>query len=146
MGKLFGYLQLNLDSIYKTLFPDPAVFHPHLGAYLAVLLFIALGFAFAVGTLVVARMLHPRRRDAVKDEPYECGMVPIGDARRQHLVRYYVVAMLFVLFDVETVFLFPWAVVFDRIGLFGFVEMLLFIVVLLIGFVYAWKKEGLTWV
>jgi len=102
--------------------------------------------AFGVGTLLIAAVVRPHRPHPEKLSPYECGIPPLIRAREHFSVRYYLVGILFLLFDVEGVFLFPWAVVYDRIGLFGFVEMMLFLLILLIGYVYAWKKGALEWV
>ena len=82
----------------------------------------------------------------VKLEPYECGIEPITDARDRYSIRYYLVAMLFVIFDVETVFMFPWAVIFDKLLLFGLIEMIVFIFILVVGYYYAWQKGALEWV
>ena len=89
--------------------------------------------------------LRPNRPDPVKSDTYECGVETEGDALVQFHVRYYVVALLFVIFDVEAVFLYPWAVAFRQLGLFAFVEALLFLVVLFIGYVYAWRRKALEW-
>jgi NADH-quinone oxidoreductase subunit A len=94
---------------------------------------------------VFSKLLHPKKFNVVKLEPYECGIEPATDARDRYSVRYYLVAMLFVIFDVETVFLFPWAVIMDRLLLFGFIEMLVFLFILVVGYVYAWRKGALEW-
>jgi NADH-quinone oxidoreductase subunit A len=114
--------------------------------YLGALLVAILALALAAGPLVASILLGPRRPEAAKDAPYECGVPPVGSAHEKQMVRFYIVAMLFVLFDVETAFLFPWAVAYDCLGLFGLVEMFLFILILLFGYLYAWKKEALDWV
>ena len=77
--------------------------------------------------------------------PYESGNIPVGEPRQRFSVKFYIIAMLFVVFDVEAVFLYPWAIVFDKIGLYAFIEMVIFIVILLVGYIYAWKKEAFTW-
>lgn len=115
-------------------------------AYLAILVFILVAIAFAVGTLVLAWLVRPSRYHAVKLQPYECGIEPLTDARDRYSVRYYLVAMLFVIFDVETVFLFPWAVIMDRLLLFGLIEALVFLAILIVGYVYAWRTGALEWV
>ncbi len=115
-------------------------------AYLAILVFVLVAIAFAVGTLGVAWLVRPARYHAVKLEPYECGIEPLTDARGRYSVRYYLVAMLFVIFDVETVFLFPWAVIMDRLLLFGLIEALVFLFILIVGYVYAWRTGALEWV
>jgi NADH-quinone oxidoreductase subunit A len=116
-----------------------------LRAYIPIFLFILVAIGFAIVTLVVSRLVHAEKSNVVKLEPYECGIEPETDARDRYSVRYYLVAMLFVIFDVETVFMFPWAVIVDRLGLFGLIEMFLFILILVVGYVYAWRKRALEW-
>ena len=101
--------------------------------------------AFAIAALSLARILAPRSPNPVKAEPYESGIEPIGEAHQRFDIRYYTVAMLFGLFDIEAIFLYPWAVVYDRIGLYGFVEMLLCIGLLLVAYAYAWRRGALDW-
>lgn len=101
--------------------------------------------AFGVGTLMLSYLVQPRIANAEKSSPYECGSEPISDARMPFPVRYYIIAMLFVIFDVEIIFLYPWAVAFDKIGLFGLIEMVIFIGLFLAGYVYAWQKGALEW-
>ena len=115
-------------------------------AYIPIALFVLVATGFAVFTLVFTSLLHPTKYGKVKLEPYECGIEPLTDARDRYSIRYYLVAMLFVIFDVETVFMFPWAVIFDRLLLFGLVEMAVFIGILLMGYFYAWRKGALEWV
>jgi NADH-quinone oxidoreductase subunit A len=115
-------------------------------AYIPIALFTLVALGFAAFTLVFTGLLHPSKYNRVKLEPYECGIEPITDARDRYSIRYYLVAMLFVIFDVETVFMFPWAVIFDRLLLFGLIEMAVFIGILVVGYVYAWKKGALEWV
>jgi len=114
--------------------------------YIPILLFLIIALAFPVVALGAAKFL--RRKVATKPKlmPYECGIDPIGDARERFSVRYYVIAMLFLIFDVETIFLFPWAVIYDQLALFGLVEMLIFIGILVVGYYYAWRKGALEWV
>ena len=116
-----------------------------LDAYIPILLFILVGIGFAIFTLMVSRLVSTNRYNKVKLEPYECGIEPLTDARDRYSVRYYLVAMLFVIFDVETVFMFPWAVIMDELALFGLIEMLVFLFILVIGYVYAWRKGALDW-
>ena len=116
-----------------------------LDAYIPVFLFILVAIGFAIFTLMVSQVVHTKRYNRVKFEPYECGIEPETDARDRYSVRYYLVAMLFVIFDVETVFMFPWAVVMDELALFGLIEMLVFLFILVIGYVYAWRKGALDW-
>lgn len=114
--------------------------------YLPIFLFLLVALLFAAGTLLVAWVVRPNRPDSEKLSPYECGAPLFTDARERFSIRFYLIAMLFLLFDVEAVFLFPWAVVYGQIGLFGFIEMLFFILILLVGYIYAWKKKALEWV
>jgi len=114
-------------------------------AYIPIFLFILVGIGFAIFTLMVSRLVSTNRYNKVKLEPYECGIEPLTDARDRYSVRYYLVAMLFVIFDVETVFMFPWAVIMDELALFGLIEMLVFLFILVIGYVYAWRKGALDW-
>lgn len=116
-----------------------------LDAYIPIFLLILVAVGFAIFTLMVSRILHTSRYSRVKLEPYECGIEPETDARDRYSVRYYLVAMLFVIFDVETVFMFPWAVVMDELALFGLIEMLVFLFILVVGYVYAWRKGALDW-
>jgi NADH-quinone oxidoreductase subunit A len=113
--------------------------------YAPILIFLAVATAFPVVTLVVARLLRPSRYDAVKSEAYECGVPPSGDARARYPVRFYVIAVLFVVFDVETIFLFPWAVKMRALGMFGLMEMIVFLGILIVGYAYVWKKGALEW-
>ena len=110
---------------------------------IVVLLVLATGVAVIAVTL--GHLFGPRRPTLRKSMPYESGMRPIGPGTRRVPVRFYLVAVLFILFDIEVVFFLPWAVVFRQLGLFGLVEMLVFIVILLVGYVYAWKKGALEW-
>ena len=113
--------------------------------YFPILMFILVGLAVGVGPLVLGLILSPHKPDTAKNSPYECGFEAFEDARMKFDVRYYLVAILFILFDLEIAFLFPWAVVLQEIGLFGFVAMLVFLSVLVIGFIYEWKKGALEW-
>jgi NADH-quinone oxidoreductase subunit A len=121
----------------------PETFVP--GQYMPVLVFFIIGIGFAAVSLAAGYVLRPSRPYREKLMPYESGNDPFTDARLPFPVRYYVICMLFVLFDIEAVFLFPWAVVFKEIGLVGLVEMILFIVILFIGYIYAWRKGALEW-
>ncbi len=113
--------------------------------YIPILLFILIAVGFAILTLLVSKVLHAERYGKVKLEPYECGIEPVTDARDRYSIRYYLVAMLFVIFDVETVFLFPWAVIMDELALFGLIEMMVFLFILVVGYFYAWRKGALEW-
>ncbi len=114
-------------------------------SYFPILLQAVLAMAVAGGMLAVSSLVGHRVQNKTKDLPYECGIVPTGDARGRFSVKFYLVAMLFILFDVEVVFLFPWAVVFRELKLFGFFSMLLYLLLILAGFFYLWKKGVLDW-
>ncbi len=113
--------------------------------YLPILVMLAVAMAFAALALGVPALLGPRRRNPVKDEVYESGLIPFSDARRRFPVQFYVVAVLYILFDVEVILMYPWAVAARKLGLFGLVEMAIFLVILLVGFVYAWKNDAFKW-
>jgi NADH-quinone oxidoreductase subunit A len=113
--------------------------------YLPIIIFMVLGALFGIGSLVVGWVVRPSRPYRAKLLPYESGSPLFMDARVQFPMRYYIIAMLFVIFDIEVVFLFPWAVVFKKLGLLGLVEMGVFLGILIVGFWYAWKKGALDW-
>jgi NADH-quinone oxidoreductase subunit A len=113
--------------------------------YLPVLIFLMAATAFGMGALLIGELLRLKRPYPEKLMPYESGNLPVGEPRHRFSVKFYIIAMLFVVFDVEAVFLYPWAVVFDRIGLYAFIEMIIFIVILFVGYVYAWQKEAFEW-
>ncbi len=113
--------------------------------YFPILLFILVGLAVGIGPIALGWVLGPRRPDAEKLSPYECGFEAFEDARMKFDVRYYLVAILFILFDLEIAFLFPWAVVLEEIGAFGFWSMMIFLAILVVGFVYEWMKGALEW-
>ena len=113
--------------------------------YLPVILFILVGALVGVLPQVIGFVLGPRRPDAAKNSPYECGFEAFEDARMKFDVRYYLVAILFILFDLEIAFLFPWAVSLREIGAVGFWSMMLFLGILVVGFAYEWKKGALDW-
>lgn len=117
-----------------------------LQAYIPILLFVLVAIGFAIFALIFAWLIRPERYNRVKLEPYECGIEPKTDARDRYSIRYYLIAMLFVVFDVETVFMFPWAVIMDRLALFGLIEMIVFLFILIVGYFYAWKQGALEWV
>ena len=117
----------------------------NLEQYLPVLLFILVGVAVGVVPQVLGRLLGPHRPDSEKNSPYECGFEAFEDARMKFDVRYYLVAILFIVFDLEIAFLFPWAVALDSIGVVGLAAMGVFLLVLVVGFVYEWKKGALEW-
>ena len=113
--------------------------------YFPILMFIAVGLVVGVGPMVAGFVLAPRHPDSEKLSPYECGFEAFEDARMKFDVRYYLIAILFILFDLEIAFLFPWAVVLEEIGLFGYLAMVIFLGILVVGFVYEWKKGALEW-
>jgi NADH-quinone oxidoreductase subunit A len=119
--------------------------------YFPVLVFILVGLAVGIAPLLLGRILAPHRPDSAKLSPYECGFEAFEDARMKFDVRYYLIAIIFILFDLEDAFLFPWASIFkeivatDAVKFFGFVEMLVFLAILVIGYVYAWAKGALDW-
>ncbi|MGB5875657.1 MAG: NADH-quinone oxidoreductase subunit A [Bacteroidota bacterium] len=110
-----------------------------------VLLFLLIGIIFVAGGLIFAWLLRPHRPYPSKRTTYECGESPIGDTRIRFNVRFYVVALIFLIFDVEVVFLFPWATVYKDLGWFAFIEMLVFLAILLVGYAYVWRKGDLEW-
>ena len=115
-------------------------------AYIPILIFVLIGISFPIIALAMAKAIRASAPDPVKAEPYECGIRPATTAfETRFSIRYYLIAVLFVVFDVETIFLFPWAVMFDRLALFGFVEMVVFLAILVVGYVYAWRRGALEW-
>ena len=116
-----------------------------LNEYLPIAILIILAVGLAILVVVIGHAFGPRRPTTRKSSPYESGMRPIGPGTRRMPIRFYLVAILFILFDIEVVFFLPWAVVFKQLKVFGLVEMFLFILILLVGYVYAWKKGALEW-
>ena len=117
-----------------------------MGHYFPILVFAVLAAALPLGTILVARAVQRRRPNPAKLEPYECGIEPSTDAfDTRFSVRYFLIAVLFVVFDVETIFLFPWAIMFNRLGLFGLIEMMIFLAILVVGYFYCWKRKALDW-
>ena len=117
----------------------------YLTRYFPILIFIGIAAAFGVVTLVISYFVQPKYPEPEKLSAYECGSEPFSDARMPFPVRYYIFAMLFVIFDIEVIFLYPWALVFDKIGVIGLVEMLIFIGLFVVAYVYAWRKGALEW-
>ena len=111
----------------------------------SILIMIVLGAGFALISIVLSSVLGPRKPTPEKLAPYECGMPPVGDARERQSVKFYLVAMIFLLFDIEIAFLYPWAMALRDLGWNGFLQVLLFIVLLLAGYVYVWRKGALDW-
>jgi NADH-quinone oxidoreductase subunit A len=116
-----------------------------LGAYLPILVFIGIAVALAAVIVLASFVIARQRPDSEKLSSYECGFEPFADARARFDVRFYLVAILFIIFDLEVAFLFPWAVTLGRIGIFGFWSMIVFLAVLTIGFAYEWRKGALEW-
>ncbi len=116
-----------------------------MSAYLPILVALSTAVAFVVIVMLLSSLVVPMRRNRVKNAPYECGIEPVGNARARFSVKFYLVAVLFILFDIEAVFLYPWAVSFRSLGLVGLVEMALFIVILFVGYLYLLKKRALEW-
>ena len=113
--------------------------------YLPILVMVVVVVAFAAIALTLSTLVGPRRPTPAKLEPYESGMPPFGSARRRISIKYYLTAVLFILFDIEIIFFYPWAVLFRQLKLFGLIEMGLFVLILLIGYVYIWRKGGFDW-
>jgi NADH-quinone oxidoreductase subunit A len=116
-----------------------------LGNYLPILIFMCVTLLMGSVFIILGKILGPSRPDAEKNSPYECGFEAFEDSRMKFDVRYYLVAILFIIFDLEIAFLFPWAIVLDQIGTFGLLAMAVFLAVLVIGFIYEWKKGALEW-
>ncbi len=114
-------------------------------SYLPILLLLLVAGLNAVMMVMMSHMLNPRRPTAQKDMPYESGMIPLGDTRQRFSVKFYLLAVAFIVFDVETMFLIPWAVIYRDLGVFGFIEGLIFVAVLGVGLLYMWKKGALDW-
>lgn len=113
--------------------------------YLPILILGVIALIFACGSLIVSSLIGQKKPNPDKLMPYECGVIPVGDARRRYPVRYYIVAMLFIVFDIEAAFMYPWAVLFKELGWFGLIEMLVFMAILIIGLIYVWGKGALEW-
>jgi NADH-quinone oxidoreductase subunit A len=113
--------------------------------YVFVAIFLALGILLPIVALTVGRWLRPNKPTEQKQTTYESGNIPIGDSHVRFNIRYYLFALMFVIFDVETVFMYPWAVAYNQLGLFALIEMLIFVLLLVVGLIYAWKKKVLQW-
>ena len=114
-------------------------------SYFPVQVQVLIAIALAAGLIGASTLLGKRARSPLKDTPYESGMAPVGSARERFSVKFYLVGMIFILFDIEAVFLYPWAVVYRQLKLFGFFEMIVFVALILVGFFYVWKKGALDW-
>lgn len=113
--------------------------------YLAIMIYIAINIVFACFVILASHLLGQRKPTAIKQAPFECGMTTVGSSFRRIPIKYYIIAMLFLLFDIEVVFLYPWAVVFKQFKVFAFISMAVFIGILLIAYIYIWKKGALEW-
>jgi NADH-quinone oxidoreductase subunit A len=113
--------------------------------YFAILIYVGIAIFFAAFAVAASYLLGQRKPTAIKQSPYECGMTTVGSSFRRIPIKYYIIAMLFLLFDIEVVFLYPWAVVFKELRVFAFVSMVVFIGILLIAYIYIWKKGALEW-
>jgi NADH-quinone oxidoreductase subunit A len=113
--------------------------------YVAIALMVALATIIALIAIGLGTLFGPKKASEAKSMPYESGMTPYGEGTRRMPIRFYLIAVLFILFDIEVVFFLPWAIVFRQLGVFGLIEMIIFIVILLVGYVYAWKKGALEW-
>lgn len=117
----------------------------YIAGYGILVAFVMFSFAFAAAALIMSWLVQPKAPNKLKENTYECGMKPFGDSRIQFDLKYYLYALLFLVFDIEAVFLFPWAVSYNQLGLFALVEALIFIAILVVGLVYAWRKGALKW-
>ena len=113
--------------------------------YFSIILFLVIALLLSIGFITLNFMLSPKNPDPEKLSAYECGFEPFNDSRMEFDVRFYLVAILFIIFDLEIAFLFPWAISLGKIGIFGFVSMMIFLAILTIGFIYEWKKGALDW-
>ena len=113
--------------------------------YIIVFIFLCLGVLLPIVALFIGKLLRPNKPQEIKYTTYESGIEPFNDSRVQFTIRYYIFALMFVIFDVETVFLYPWAVAYEKLGIFALIEMLIFVLMLVIGLLYAWKKKVLKW-
>jgi len=114
-------------------------------SYLPLLVIVLMSAFIGLVIIVLSELLSKKNVTPIKVMPYECGMDPIGSARKRFSVRFFVLGMLFIVFDIELIFLFPWATIFEQLRVFGFIEMLVFVLVLLVGLVYVWRKGALEW-
>lgn len=116
-----------------------------LGVYLPILLLVLVAIGFGLVSLVMSSLIGQKKPSKLKLQPYESGCDPVGTARERYSIKFYVIAMLFILFDIEAVFLYPWAILYKKLGVLGMVEMGLFVVILFVGYIYVWKKGALEW-
>ena len=118
---------------------------PMLTEYLAILIYIFIAIVFALFAVAASYLLGQRKRTPIKEAPYECGMPTVGSSFKRVPIKYYIIAMLFLLFDIEVVFLYPWAVVFKQLKFFAFISMAIFLGILIIAYIYVWKRGALEW-
>jgi NADH-quinone oxidoreductase subunit A len=116
-----------------------------IGAYLPILLLVLVAVGFGLINIVMTSLVGEKRPSKVKLQPYECGCEPVGTAHERFSIKFYLIAMMFILFDIEAVFMYPWAILYKKLGLFGLAEMGVFIVILFVGYIYVWKKGALEW-
>jgi NADH-quinone oxidoreductase subunit A len=114
-------------------------------SYLPILILLFVVIGFAISNVIISALVGRNKPSAEKLSPYECGIEPIGDARERFSVKFYLIAMMFVIFDIEVVFLYPWAVAYKSLALFGLIEMAIFILILFVGYAYIWKRGGFEW-
>jgi len=114
-------------------------------SYLPILILLLVAIGFAISNIIISALVGRNKPSAEKLSPYECGIEPTGSARERFSVKFYIIAMMFVIFDIEVVFLYPWAVAFKSLALFGLIEMAIFIIILLVCYVYIWKRGGFEW-
>jgi len=139
-------LNIILNRLLKTFFKKKYIqVENYLSEYLPILIFIIIGFAIAIGMTTLSFVVGDKKPDNEKLSAYECGFEAFDDARGRFDVRFYLVAILFIIFDLEVAFLFPWAISLGSIGVFGFWSMMIFLLILTIGFIYEWKKGALEW-
>ena len=139
-------MNIILNRLLKTFFKKKHIqVENYLSEYLPILIFIIIGFAIAIGMTALSFVVGERKPDNEKLSAYECGFEAFDDARGRFNVRFYLVAILFIIFDLEVAFLFPWAISLGSIGVFGFWSMMIFLLILTIGFIYEWKKGALEW-
>lgn len=117
----------------------------NISPYIGLSIFLAAIFAFVFSTIFLSSLFGTKRPTREKIMPYECGVDPIGSTKIRFSVKFYLIAMLFIIFDIEIIFLYPWAIIFRDLGVFGLVEMFIFMILLFLGFLYVWKKGGLEW-
>lgn len=116
-----------------------------LGAYLPILLLVLVAIGFGAVSLIMSSVIGQKKISKLKLQPYESGCDPVGTARERYSIKFYLIAVLFILFDIEAVFLYPWAILYKKLGVFGLIEMGMFIVILFVGYIYVWKKGALEW-